>query len=259
MVRGVMGVWILTLLFLLHTAVVMNLKVLGTTPPPPPPNAPRIRTPSSNNHHQNKQEPKKNRISKTTIKTTTTTNHTLALVSNGAAGRGSDTEEEEQPIATIAHAVSFLNCGYSLTEKYKDALLVLRHSIHQQSWHATTAGGSGSRRSQYSYQMYAFINNDPDAKCAHYADWIRRMGYIPLLLPNPVTLSHINNTWFRTQIDKTGVAGSSELIKLYLYTLTQHPIVCHWDLDVIIKVRLWFMFFVSFGLDFALRPIIISQ
>ena len=63
------------------------------------------------------------------------------------------------------------------------------------------------------------------------------MGYTPLLLPNPVNISTIENEHFRTQIDKTGVAGSSELIKLYLYTLTNHPIVVHWDIDVIVMVR----------------------
>jgi hypothetical protein len=35
------------------------------------------------------------------------------------------------------------------------------------------------------------------------------------------------------------VAGSSELIKLYLYTLTQHPIVVHWDIDVIVLVSVY--------------------
>ena len=145
-------------------------------------------------------------------------------------------EKTDQPYATIAHAISFLSCGYSLTEKYKDAMLVLRHSIHQNSWH--NANGT----SRYSYQMYAFVNDDPDARCARYAGWIQRMGYIPLLLPNPINLTAIENEWFRGQIDKTGVAGSSELIKLYLYSLTDHPIVCHWDIDVIIKVPTWILF-----------------
>lgn len=136
----------------------------------------------------------------------------------------------DRPVATVAHAVSFLSCGYSLTEKYKDAMLVLRHSIHQNSWH------NPNSTSRYSYQMYAFVNNDPEAKCSKYTNWIQRMGYTPLLLPNPINLTAIENEWFRGQIDKTGVAGSSELIKLYLYSLTDHPIVCHWDIDVIIKV-----------------------
>ena len=147
-------------------------------------------------------------------------------------GRKSPTQEKvDQPYATIAHAISFLSCGYSLTEKYKDAMLVLRHSIHQNSWH------NANSTSRYSYQMYAFVNDDPDAKCAKYTRWIQRMGYTPLLLPNPINLTAIENEWFRGQIDKTGVAGSSELIKLYLYSLTDHPIVCHWDIDVIIKVQ----------------------
>jgi hypothetical protein len=136
-----------------------------------------------------------------------------------------------EPVATVAHAVSFLSCGAALTSKYKDAMLVLRHSIHQNS---ILAQNSTSR---YSYKMYAFVNDDPSKKCQKYTSWIERMGYTPLLLPNPVNISTIENEHFRTQIDKTGVAGSSELIKLYLYTLTNHPIVVHWDIDVIVLVR----------------------
>ena len=141
----------------------------------------------------------------------------------------STNEKSSQPDAIIAHAVSFLDCGYSLTEKYKDAMLVLRHSIHQNSWHNVNG------TSRYSYRMYAFVNSDPKARCDKYAPWIQRMGYTPLLLPNPINLTAINNQFFREQIDRTGVAGSSELIKLYLYTLTEHEIACHWDIDVIVK------------------------
>jgi hypothetical protein len=138
--------------------------------------------------------------------------------------------KSEEPVSTIAHAISFLNCGYALVEKYMDAMLVLRHSIHRNSWHHNNS------TSRYSYRMYAFVNNDPDARCARYAPWIQRMGYTPLLLPNPINLTAIDNQFFREQIDRTGVAGSSELIKLYLYILTDYPIACHWDIDVIIKV-----------------------
>ncbi len=134
-------------------------------------------------------------------------------------------------IATVAHAISFLSCGASLTAKYKDAMLVLRHSIHQNS---ILAQNSTSR---YAYKMYAFVNNDPSKKCSKYTAWIQRMGYTPLLLPNPVNISAIENKYFRETIDRTGVAGSSELIKLYLYTLTDHPIVVHWDIDIIVLVR----------------------
>jgi hypothetical protein len=142
----------------------------------------------------------------------------------------SSNEKRSQPDAIIAHAVSFLDCGYSLTEKYKDSMLVLRHSIHQNSWHNVNS------TSRYSYRMYAFVNSDPEARCDKYTPWIQRMGYTPLLLPNPINLTAIDNQFFREQIDKTGVTGSSELIKLYLYTLTEHEIACHWDIDVIIKV-----------------------
>lgn len=129
---------------------------------------------------------------------------------------------------TVAHAISFLKCGHALTSKYKDAMLVLRHSIHQNSIHAGN--------SKYSYKMYAFVNSDPEQKCIRYVDWIHRMGYTPVVLPNPVNVSTIENKHFREQIDRTGVTGSSELIKLYLYRLTNHPVVVHWDIDIVILV-----------------------
>lgn len=134
------------------------------------------------------------------------------------------------PTATVAHAISFLSCSASLTSKYLDAMLLLRHSIHQNSIHAKNPV------SKYSYKMYAFVNSDPAKNCRRHTSWIKQMGYTPLLRPNPVNISSITNDYFRNQIDKTGVAGSSELIKLYLYTLEEYPIVVHWDIDVIVLV-----------------------
>lgn len=140
-------------------------------------------------------------------------------------------KESIKPTATVAHAISFLSCSATLTAKYKDAMLVLRHSIHQNSIHYNHA-------SNYSYQMYAFINDDPASHCAKYAPWMQRMGYTPVLRPNPVNVSAIDhNPKFRDHIDSTGVTGSSEMIKLYLYTLTDHPIVVHWDIDIVVLVR----------------------
>jgi len=154
----------------------------------------------------------------------------FVLQRNETSVMSSANEKQSPPTSIVAHAISFLDCGFSLIEKYKDAMLVLRHSIHNNSWH------NPNSTSRYSYRMYAFVNSDPNGRCERYAPWIQRMGYTPLLLPNPINLTTINNQFYREQIDRTGVAGSSELIKLYLYTLTDHAIACHWDIDVIVKV-----------------------
>ena len=134
-------------------------------------------------------------------------------------------KEKTHPVATVAHANLFLSCGAQLMANYKDAMLVLRHSIYENSILAENS------TSQYSYKMYAFVNKDPAKKCKKYTSWIQRMGYTPLLFPNPVNISAID---FRTQINKTGLLACC---KLYLYTLTDHPIVVHWDIDIIVLVR----------------------
>jgi hypothetical protein len=178
---------------------------------------------------QTQQEQQQQSKQGTPLTTTNTTKE--SATSSGNNSNSKSKASSPDPVATVAHAISFLSCGAALTSKYKDAMLVLRHSIHQNS---ILAQNSTSR---YSYKMYAFVNDDPSKKCKKYTSWIERMGYTPLLLPNPVNISMIENEHFRTQIDKTGVTGSSELIKLYLYTLTDHPIVVHWDIDVIVMVR----------------------
>ena len=224
-IRGGLAVWFLSIFLLIRGAYV-NIQVLSLNAESEHGESVR----GSRLEHRTRSRPRQ--PGSTQRQPQTTNNQRNRSKEQLPPGRKSPTQEKaDQPYATIAHAISFLSCGYSLTEKYKDAMLVLRHSIHQNSWH------NANSTSRYSYQMYAFVNDDPDAKCAKYTRWIQRMGYTPLLLPNPINLTAIENEWFRGQIDKTGVAGSSELIKLYLYSLTDHPIVCHWDIDVIIKVQ----------------------
>ena len=215
-IRGAVSTWVFILVLLLRGSYV-NLQVVSLNAQVQDPSQKPVET----TIRGNKLHGKKRQVAAT--EAVQPPKHTSPILS-------SSNEKRSQPDAIIAHAVSFLDCGYSLTEKYKDSMLVLRHSIHQNSWHNVNS------TSRYSYRMYAFVNSDPEARCDKYTPWIQRMGYTPLLLPNPINLTAIDNQFFREQIDKTGVTGSSELIKLYLYTLTEHEIACHWDIDVIIKV-----------------------
>jgi hypothetical protein len=115
-------------------------------------------------------------------------NSTLAISKIKKAPASIATREE--PIK-IGHMVSFARCGPGLMTKYQDAMLVLRHSIHQNSVHT-------NKQSKYSYQMYAFINQDE--KCQQYEERIQQLGYIPLLRPIPVNISAIQNEWYRKTI-----------------------------------------------------------
>jgi len=120
--------------------------------------------------------------------------------------------------ATIAYAVSLTACGPFLTE----GAAVLQHSIHLASY---PFGGSN-----YAYKMYLFAH--PSAK-----DCIEpfvKMGYNVLIKDTPINASEIKTDFFREHVVKTGCCGEKEFLKLYAYTLTEHPIVVHLDLDSLI-------------------------
>jgi hypothetical protein len=126
----------------------------------------------------------------------------------------------------IAHVISLITCQKaSRVQGFLDALFILRHSIHQNSVHNEHSG------SKYSYQMYAILH--PDGGCLEHVDLLRRLGYIPLIRPTPVNISAIStNDWYRSHVEGENCCGSAEFIKLYAYTLTDHPVTVHWDLDV---------------------------
>lgn len=130
-------------------------------------------------------------------------------------------------VAVIAHAVSLITCQKETRVRgFLDALVILRHSIHRNSIHTP---GSGSR---YGYQMYAIIH--PDGGCTPHIPVLKRLGYIPIVRGTPVNISTITNEWYRTHVEGENCCGSKEFIKLYAYTFTQHPVVVHWDLDVVV-------------------------
>ena len=49
-----------------------------------------------------------------------------------------------------------------------------------------------------------------------------------------VKVADIQGEFLRSKIEKNGCCGEKELIKLEAYTLIQHPIVVHLDLDVLV-------------------------
>jgi alpha-N-acetylglucosamine transferase len=129
-----------------------------------------------------------------------------------------------EPIATIAHVVSLIKCTKQASVTgFLDAAAVLRHSIHQQSVH----NGNNST-SNYSYQMYAIVHTS----CRDHAQLLSRLGYKSLVRPSPVLWEDIEPGWYKDHVEGENCCGSAEFIKLYAYTLTDYPIVVHWDLDV---------------------------
>jgi hypothetical protein len=144
---------------------------------------------------------------------------------NATVTGGSSPSSSDPPIK-IAHVISLITCRKASTVKgFLDALFILRHSIHQNSVHNTASG------SKYSYQMYAILH--PDGGCLEHVDLLQHLGYIPLIRPTPVNISAITtNDWYRSHVEGENCCGSAEFVKLYAYTLTDHPVAVHWDLDV---------------------------
>ena len=136
------------------------------------------------------------------------------------------TTKDGEPIK-IAHAISLITCKrLDRVIGFLDALVILRHSIHQNSIH--------NQRGQYSYQMYAIIH--PDGGCVEHVHLLQRLGYIPIIRETPVNLtaSLPTSSWYLNHVESENCCGSKEFIKLYAYTLTDHPLVVHWDLDVLV-------------------------
>ena len=111
----------------------------------------------------------------------------------------------------IAYAVSLTSCGDgSLT----DGGAVLKHSIHL----------SGQK---YGYKMYAIVH--PDAtQCS---GELKDLGYELLIRDVPVAVEDIEGDYLRTNVVHNGCCGEKEFIKLWAYTLVDHQIVVHLDLD----------------------------
>jgi len=135
---------------------------------------------------------------------------------------------EQKSIATIAYAVSLTSCG---TDAYKhqsqpfaQGAAVLAHSIHKNSFESPSSG------SKYGSKLYAFVHPDA-ASCSHQ---LESLGYNILIRDTPINASEIKGEFLRDHVVKSGCCGEKEFIKLYSYTLMDHPIVVHLDLDCLV-------------------------
>jgi hypothetical protein len=134
-----------------------------------------------------------------------------------------DSSSSNNAPVVVAHVVSLIKCKKkgSVTG-FLDAAAILRHSIHKNSVHAGT--------SKYSYKMYAIVHEN----CKEHTHALDRLGYTSLLKPSPVKLDEIAPGWYRDHVESENCCGSAEFIKLHAYTLLEHPVTVHWDMDVAI-------------------------
>jgi len=83
--------------------------------------------------------------------------------------------------------------------------------------------------SKYSYQMYAIVHAEG---CASHAPLLEGLGYTTLIRNDPVNRTDIKNEDYKNAVIWENCCGEKEFIKLYAYTLFDHPISVHWDMDV---------------------------
>lgn len=121
---------------------------------------------------------------------------------------------------TIGWAVTITGCG---TDSIAEGAAVLKHAIHLASVH----GGLGGR---YDYKMYAIYHPQGET-CAKSLETI---GFELVRRDTPVQVEEIEGEFLRSKIHDNGCCGERELVKLEAYTLTQHPIVVHLDLDTVV-------------------------
>eukprot|EP00581_Thalassiosira_minuscula_P016510 CAMPEP_0183719362 /NCGR_PEP_ID=MMETSP0737-20130205/12339_1 /TAXON_ID=385413 /ORGANISM="Thalassiosira miniscula, Strain CCMP1093" /LENGTH=499 /DNA_ID=CAMNT_0025949079 /DNA_START=65 /DNA_END=1564 /DNA_ORIENTATION=+ len=152
---------------------------------------------------------------------------TLSLsTSNNTLNGGSATTvttSNNKPKATIAYAISLIRCSdfQSSTSGLLDAATILRHSVHKTSIRNPASG------SRYDYKLYAIVHT----KAASCSQILSDLGYEVLLRDSPVQISEIRGNYLRKNVHKEWCCGADEFVKLMAYTIEDHPIVVHTDID----------------------------
>mmetsp|Transcript_207 Transcript_207/g.477 ORF Transcript_207/g.477 Transcript_207/m.477 type:complete len:500 (-) Transcript_207:321-1820(-) len=137
----------------------------------------------------------------------------------------------KQPIATIGYAVTVSGCPKDNGSRgdfgagISDGAAVLKHSIHLNSIQ------NHQSQSMYDYKMYALVHPEAES-CARPA--LEPLGYEILLRDVPVPLEEIEGKFLREKVPSNGCCGEKEFVKIHAYTLIQHPVVVHLDLDTLV-------------------------
>jgi hypothetical protein len=134
----------------------------------------------------------------------------------------SNTDSNTMNAPTIAYAVSLTSCEE--TPSLIDGAAVLAHSVHLSSIQNPKSG------SKYDYKMYAIVHKS--AKSCQ--PILEKIGYTVKLVDVPVPVEDIQGDFLRENVPQNGCCGEMEFIKLWAYTLLDHPFVVHLDLDTMV-------------------------
>jgi hypothetical protein len=129
-------------------------------------------------------------------------------------------QEKDPSDVTVGWAVTITGCG---ADPITEGAAVLKHSIHLSSIHGNMGG-------RYDYKMYA-IYHPEGLKCAK---TLESLGYTLVERETFVKVEEIKGDFLRERIHQNGCCGERELVKLEAYTLTDHPVIVHMDLDTVV-------------------------
>ena len=148
----------------------------------------------------------------------TTNDNRVSSISNTISGGG----DGSKPIQ-VAYAISLIKCSdkQSSTTGLLDAATVLRHSVHQTSIRNKDSG------SKYDYKMFAIVHK----KAEHCSHLLKDLGFELIIKDSPVQISEIRGEYLRKNVHKEWCCGADEFVKLHAYTIHDHPIVVHTDID----------------------------
>ena len=193
-------------------------------------------------HHPHEQHPSTSGSGSSTntlllrgLKATTTTTSTTpaAAATTTTTGRS---RRSRDPAAVIAYVVTITGCGdndkrYSHEQAMgliHQGAAVLRHSIFLA--HNNMKSKKQQQQRRYDFQMYALVH--PSAKSC--SSSLSKLGYTTLIRNIPFEKNDIRGQYLREHIDGASCCGAKEYLKLYAYTLVQHPIAVVLDLDSLI-------------------------
>ena len=168
-----------------------------------------------------------------------TSNEDATITTNTTRGNGNSDIFTPTVLTTIAYSITVTDCpAGNNTYEVIDGAAVLGHSIHLHS--------SRASRSKYDYKLYAFIHVDA-VMCV---EPLQKLGYTIkvidprvedfIFLPKTTTIANSNNdddpipNNIRNAMEQNGCCGSKEFLKLYVYTLVDHPLAIHLDMDTLI-------------------------
>jgi hypothetical protein len=124
---------------------------------------------------------------------------------------------------SIGYAISITSCPFNTTTIVIDGPAILSYSIHLIHSHSNKSSSS----KYLNYSLYAIIHPDAERCTTH----LPKFGFNLLIRPVPVNVTDIISPRYRYLIETYGCCGSREFLKLWSFTLVQHDIVVHLDVD----------------------------